>query len=296
MNEAMYSNRFLPYLILLPAFAVMGLVIFYPMAYSMLNSTFDTPAYQRAAQFIGAKNYESVLKDARFYDALGRTFIWTIGCTVLQYVVGLGMALLLDTKVRTVPWLRPVFILPWIIPGVVAAMAFRLMYANDVGLINVTLRSLGLGSLARPWTATTDTAMGAALLLGTWKGFPFYMIMLLAGLQNIPVELVEAARIDGASGRQVLMRILLPLLAPISSISLLLGIIWTSNYFDGIYLLTGGGPARATETLPIYIYNTGLVQFDLPRASAASVILLVIVTVTASIYLYFQQRSVRANA
>jgi len=292
----MYSNRYLPYLILLPAFTVMGLVIFYPMAYSIFNSAFDTPAYQRAAQFIGVKNYESVLKDARFYDALGRTIVWTVGCTVFQYVVGLGLALLLNSKVRAVSWLRPVYILPWIIPGVVAAMAFRFMYANDVGLINVTLRSVGLGSLARPWIANPDTAMGAALLLGTWKGFPFYMIMLLAGLQNIPIELVDAARIDGASGRDVLTKILLPLLAPISSISLLLGVIWTSNYFDGIYLLTGGGPARATETLPIYIYNTGFVRFDLPRASAASVILLVIVTALASVYLYFQQRNARANA
>src|SRR5262245_17202463 len=118
----MYRNRFLPYLILLPAFAVMGLVIFYPMGYSLVNSTFDSPAYQQAAQFIGAQNYESVLKDSRFYDALGRTVLWTVGCTVLQYVVGLGLALLLNSKVRAVSWLRPVYILPWIIPGVVAAM------------------------------------------------------------------------------------------------------------------------------------------------------------------------------
>ena len=296
MSKAVHSNRLLPYVLLLPAFVVLGLVIFYPMAYSMVNSTFNTPAYQRAAQFIGTKNYESVLKDARFYDALWRTVIWTVGCTGLQYIVGLALALLLNSKVRAVAWFRPFYILPWIIPGVVAAMAFRFMYANDVGLINVTLRSIGLGSLARAWIANPDTAMLAALLLGAWKGFPFYMIMLLAGLQNIPVELIEAARIDGASGRAVLRRVILPLLAPISSITLLLGIIWTSNYFDGIYLLTGGGPARATETLPIYIYNTGLVSFDLPRASAASVILLVIVTVLASVYLFIQQRNVRANA
>ncbi|MCC7450805.1 MAG: sugar ABC transporter permease [Anaerolineae bacterium] len=292
----MTARRFSPYLFVLPAFVVLGLIVIYPMIYNVINSTFSTPEYERAAEFIGFKNYEVLLKDPRFYDALRLTLIWTVGCTSLQYIVGLAAALLLNGRLSILRWVRPFYILPWIIPGVTAAMAFRFMYANDVGLINTTLRSLGLGDLARPWIATPDTAMGAAIVLGVWKGFPYYMIMLLAGLQNIPVELIEAARIDGANYWQVLRRITLPLLAPISSISILLGIIWTSNYFDGIFLLTGGGPARATFTLPIYIYNVGFSVFDLPKASAASVLLLILVTVLASVYLFISQASVRRNA
>jgi multiple sugar transport system permease protein len=168
------------------------------------------------------------------------------------------------------------------------------MYANDAGLINVTLRSLGLGRLTHAWIARPDTAMEAAILLGVWKGFPFYMVMLLAGLQNISHELIEAARIDGATNWQMLRRIQLPLLRPVTTTSILLGIIWTSNYFDGIFLLTGGGPARATQTLPIYIYLTGFSTFDLPKASAASVLLLVIVLALAAGYLFLSQRAARS--
>jgi len=158
------------------------------------------------------------------------------------------------------------------------------------------MRSLGLGSFTRAWIANPDTAMGAAILLGVWKGFPFYMIILLAGLQNIPVELTEAARIDGANPWQVFRHITFPLLIPISSISILLGVIATSNYFDGIYLLTGGGPARATQTLPIYIYNVAFSVFDLPKASAASVVLLILVVIFASVYLFITQATRRRNA
>ncbi len=292
----MTSRHYTPYWFVMRAFIVLGLIVIYPMIYNVINSTFSTPDYDGAAEFIGLKNYQVLLRDPRLYDALRLTILWTVSCTCLQYIVGLAAALLLNRKLSILRWVRPFYILPWIIPGVVAAMAFRFMYASDVGLINVTMRSLGLGSFTRAWIANPDTAMGAAILLGVWKGFPFYMIILLAGLQNIPVELTEAARIDGANPWQVFRHITFPLLIPISSISILLGVIATSNYFDGIYLLTGGGPARATQTLPIYIYNVAFSVFDLPKASAASVVLLILVVIFASVYLFITQATRRRNA
>lgn len=282
--------RLLPYLLLLPAFAVMGLVVFYPMLYNIVNSTFSVQEFERAPEFIGLGHYQDLLSDSRFFDSLRLTLVWTVGCTIAQYTIGLFFALVLNSRLRVIRYVRPLYILPWIIPGVAAAVAFRFMYANDYGLINVMLRSIGLDSVTQPWIATKETAMFAAVLLGTWKGFPFYMVMLLAGLQNIPEELVEAARIDGASRWQVVRHVQLPLLKAVSSVSLLLGIIWTSNYFDGIFLLTGGGPARATQTLPIYIYNVGFANFELSKASAVSVLLLVIVIVLATLYLAIARR------
>jgi multiple sugar transport system permease protein len=246
--------------------------------------------FDQAPRFIGLGHYADLVSDPEFFNSLRLTLIWTIGVTALQYTVGLVTALLLNQVVVSVRFARSMYILPWIVPGVVAAVVFRFMYNYDAGLINVTLRQLGLGELTRAWVANPNTAMGAAIVLGIWKGFPFYMVMLLAGLQTVPQELFDAAHIDGASGLQTLRYVSLPFLRPVSVTSLLLGIIWTANYFDGIYLLTGGGPAQATTTLPIYIYKTAFSTMDLNRAAAASVLLLVAVVLLATFYLAISRR------
>jgi multiple sugar transport system permease protein len=284
-----------PYLFLLPAFGVMTLVVFYPMLYNVVNSTFSGRVFDQAPRFIGLGHYMNLLSDPEFFDSLRLTLIWTIGVTALQYTVGLITALLLNQVVVSVRFARSMYILPWIVPGVVAAVVFRFMYNYDAGLVNLTLRQLGLDGLTRAWVANMNTAMGAAMVLGIWKGFPFYMVMLLAGLQTVPLELFDAAHIDGASGLQTLRFVSLPFLRPVSITSLLLGIIWTANYFDGIYLLTGGGPAQATTTLPIYIYKTAFSTMDLNRASAASVLLLVAVVLLATLYLAITRRREPTN-
>jgi multiple sugar transport system permease protein len=266
-------------------------VVFYPMIYNVVNSTFSGRQFDQAPRFIGLTHYGNLVKDPEFYASLRLTLVWTLVTTALQYSVGLFTALLMNQALLASRTVRGLYILPWIVPGVVAAIVFRFMYNFDAGLLNVTLRSVGLGALARPWVSIPSTAMGAAILLGVWKGFPFYMVMLLAGLQTVPQDLFDAAHIDGASAWGTLRYVSLPFLKPVSATSLLLGLIWTSNYFDGIFLLTGGGPAQATNTLPIYIYKTAFSTFDLNRASAASVLLLVIVVLMATIYLVFSRRS-----
>jgi len=279
-----------PYLFLLPAFGVMTLVVFYPMIYNIVNSTFSGRVFDQAPRFIGLGHYANLVSDPEFFDSLRLTFVWTVGVTALQYALGLITALLLNQVVVSVRFARSMYILPWIVPGVVAAVIFRFMYNYDAGLVNMTLRQFGLNGLTRAWVANMDTAMGAAIVLGVWKGFPFYMVMLLAGLQTVPQELFDAAHIDGASGLQTLRYVSLPFLRPVSITSLLLGVIWTANYFDGIYLLTGGGPAQVTTTLPIYIYKTAFSTMDLNRASAASVLLLVAVVLLATLYLAISRR------
>jgi multiple sugar transport system permease protein len=289
--RAKKSFSLTPYLFLAPAFLVMTGVVFYPMLYNFVNSTYSGRVFDQAPQFIGLGHYINLLGDADFYASLKLTLIWSVVVTICQYLVGLLTALLLNQALATTRYVRGLYILPWIIPGVVAAVTFRFMYNFDAGLVNVTLRSLGLNSLTRAWVSSPSTAMGAAMILGVWKGFPFYMVMLLAGLQTVPEELFDAAHIDGASFWGTLRFVSLPFLKPVTVTSLLLGIIWTSNYFDGIFLLTGGGPADATKTLPIYIYKTAFSTFDLNRASAASVLLLVVVVVLATAYLAISRRS-----
>jgi multiple sugar transport system permease protein len=284
------------YLYILPAFLVMGIVVYYPMFYNIALSLWSEQMFDEPARFIGLGNYAALLAQADVYRAMALTLGWTFILTVLQYLAGLVTALLLDSRAAASRALRAFYILPWIVPAIVTAIAFRFMYNFDYGLVNATLRSLGLGALARPWIASPDTAFGSAIVLGVWKGFPFYMLMLLAGLQTIPRDLIDAARIDGAGSFAVLRRIKLPYLAPVTVSSLILGIIWTANYFDGIYLLTGGGPANATMTLPIYIYQTAFSSFELTRASTASILLLVLVVAVAAPYLAASRRRMAANA
>jgi multiple sugar transport system permease protein len=211
-------------------------------------------------------------------------FVWTLGVTIGQVVVGLYFALLLHQRFPG-RWLaRMAVIIPWVLPGVVVAVTWRFMYSQDFGLINLVLRELGLGQFAHAWLGDRQTAMLAVIVVGIWKGFGFYTLMFLAGMQTIPVELYEAAKIDGATGRQQLFGITLPLLRPVMITSTVLGLIWTSNYFEAIFVMTGGGPARSTETLPMFIYNTGFTFYRIEEAMAGSNLLMLIVLVMLGLY------------
>jgi multiple sugar transport system permease protein len=234
---------------------------------------------------VGLRQYRTVIQDPVFTPALKNTILWTFGVTVMQFCLGLILALLLNNPFRGRGLLRSLGIIPWVIPGIVVAVIWRLLYASDFGLINSALRSLGLGTLTRPWLIDTATAMPAVMVAGAWKGFGFYMLMFLAGLQGIPIDLYEAARLDGAGRVRLFKDITVPLLRPVILMSVVLGVIWTSNYFEAIYVLTGGGPARLTETLPIFVYKTAFQYFHLNEAVAGSIILLLIVLSLVTVYL-----------
>jgi multiple sugar transport system permease protein len=272
-------------LLIAPAFLVMAAVIIFPIASNIRASFISEATLSHPAEFVGFDNYRSVLDDPVFFPALRRTFIWAFGVTALQFVFGLSLALLLN---RTFPgrgFVRAIAIVPWIMPGIVVAVVWRFLYAGQFGLINQVLRAVGLGDLTQAWLTNLSTALPAVMVVGIWKGFGFYMVMMLAGLQGIPVEVVEAAKLDGANRLQLLRGITLPMLRPVVLMSVVLGLIWTTNYFEAIFVLTGGGPARATETLPIYIYNTAFSFFRLNEAIAAAIVLLLIVLTMVFIYI-----------
>lgn len=280
----------LAYLFLAPTILAIILVLFYPIISMIVTSFYSRPTLTRPSVFIGFANYLEVLNDPIFPQAVKNTIFWTFGVTVGQVLLGMYFALILH---RRFPgrWLaRMLVIVPWVLPGIVVAVTWRFMYSQDFGLINLFLRSIGLESLAQSWLGNQQTAMPAVILVGIWKGFGFYALMFLAGLQSIPTELYEAARIDGAGERQQLRFITLPLLKPVAITSSVLGLIWTSNYFDAIFVLTGGGPARATETLPMFIYNTAFSFYRTEKAMAGSNILMLIVLLLLAFYLLIIQR------
>jgi multiple sugar transport system permease protein len=283
-GQALRENA-LAYAFAGPALLAIILVLFYPIVSMMITSFYSKPTLTRPSVFIGLTNYLSVLRDPIFPSAVWNMFVWTLGVTIGEVVVGLYFALILHQRFPG-RWLaRMLVIVPWVLPGVVVAVTWRFMYSQDFGLINLVLRSVGLDQLAHAWLGDRQTAMIAVILVGVWKGFGFYTLMFLAGMQTIPIELYEAAKIDGATGRQQLFGITLPLLRPVMITSTVLGLIWTSNYFEAIFVMTGGGPARSTETLPMFIYNTGFSFYRIEEAMAGSNILMVIVLVMLAIYL-----------
>jgi multiple sugar transport system permease protein len=274
-----------PYLLLAPAFLVMASVIIFPIASNIRASFMGEATLTRPSAFVGLDNYRNVLDDPVFFPAMRRTLIWGFGVTFLQFSLGLGMALLLNRSFPGRSVIRAMAIIPWITPGIVVAVVWRFLYAGQFGLINQALRSVGLDDLTRAWLTNLSTALPAVMVVGAWKGFGFYMVMLLAGLQSIPVDVIEAAKLDGANRFQMFRDVTAPLLRPVTLMALVLGLIWTTNYFEAIYVLTGGGPARATETLPIYIYNTAFSFYRLNEAVAAAIVLLLIVLTMVTAYL-----------
>lgn len=270
-----------PYFWLVPAYALLAFVVGYPVLKNISSSM--TTVAGGSEQFVGLSQYRAVVSDPQFYDSVMTTIYWTIGVTALQFLLGAVAALAGDRSSWFARRVRPILIIPWVLPGVVAANIWVVFY-NEKGLVNTILSVIGIHS-DQAWLADSSTALPAVIIAAAWKGFPFYFLLLLAGLQSVPVETREAAKIDGASSFQTLISVVLPQMKTVILTSLVLGVIATSNYFDGVYLMTAGGPSNATLTLPVWVYNTAFSQFDIAKASALSVIIMLIVLIPVTIRL-----------
>jgi arabinogalactan oligomer / maltooligosaccharide transport system permease protein len=235
-------------------------------------------------KFIGLDNYTSILSgaDGHFYNTVVWTLIWTFACVFLHVVIGLGLAVLINRKVRFRSGYRLMLVLPWAIPGFVSAFAWRMLY-NDTGVFNSILKTVGLHGT--DWLAQPTTAKMAVIATNVWMGVPFMMVSFLGGLQSIPKELYEAAEADGASPWQRFRLVTLPGLRPVMTTVTLLGIIWTFNKFDLIYLMTGGGPAGSTDILVTYAYQLGFASIrQYAQAASYGVVILSMLVVFASVY------------
>jgi multiple sugar transport system permease protein len=202
-------------------------------------------------------------------------------------ITGLGLlaALLLNERFAGRSLVRSAILIPWIIPGIVAAVTWKWLYHPNFGMVNHLLTGLGLTPTYTNWLADLRWALPAVLLVNIWKSFPFAMMMLLAGLQSAPADLYEAARVDGATAPQRLIYLTLPLLRPVLLVVALLLTIWNLSTFTYIYVLTGGGPVRQTEVLGVYIYAMAFQNFKFGQAAAAAVILFIIATLLSVAYL-----------
>lgn len=266
------SLRRMPYWLLSPAVLATLIVVFYPMLQAGITSLYYEILWKpKATRFIGLDNFIAIARDPVFRASLGRTALW-IGITVpLQLALGFVTALLLNQQFRWRTLARSLILIPWALPSVVIGLMWSWIYHPQVGLLNDLLLRVGMLNSAIPWLADPDTALYSIIAALVWQGFPFFAIMILAGLQTIPANLYEAAAIDGATTWQQFVEITLPGLKSVLVTAVMLRIIWVANSMDVIYVMTGGGPGYATHTLPLYAFKRTYSSMDFGYGSALAV-------------------------
>lgn len=280
------------YAFMLPSLVIMALFMFYPLIRAAWLSLTNY-SFFGTSQFIGLGNYTKLVHDAQFWNDLGNTAYYAAVTTPVSIVLALGLALLLNR--RGLPGrgiLRAAIFLPAVVSLAVAAIPFRLMFTPSIGLVTYWLGALGIH--ASDWLNSTTLAMPAVIIVGIWKDVGFYMVIYLAGLQTIPREFYEAARIDGASTWQRFRRITLPLLNNTTMFVTIIALIASFQAFDQIYVMTQGGPAFSTETLVMLIYRQGFQNFSMGYASAIGYVLVLIILLFSLLQMrYFNRRAIR---
>jgi len=235
----------------------------YPLVYSVKVSLTGRAGFSLT-------NYARLVRDRLFLQALAQTLLYTAVALAIEFVLGLALALLIDSLGRGRAFFRAGLLAPMLLPPVVVAVIWRLIYNPQFGVLNGTLRSLGINTSALTWTSGEGGALASVILVDVWEWTPFLFLLLSAGLQALPHEPLEAARMDGASPWQVFRDIVLPLLKPVMTLAILLRTMDLMRIFDQIFILTQGGPGFATETVSLYIYRTAFRFFNFGYAAAMS--------------------------
>jgi len=282
------------YLLVLPAVVLIAAMMLYPLIQTLIFSvsTVQLPVFTPI--FTGIANFVAVFNDPNTGPLVLRTLEWVVGTVVLRFVLGFLAALIFNAKVRGTIWMRVLVVLPWMVPSVVAANLWRWVLQSDNGILNETLKSWGVPSSALvDWLGNPHTVLAAVIVAYSWAGFPFVMLLILAGMQGISEEQYEAARVDGANWWQLFRFITVPSIRPVLIISLILEIVSAVNSFDTIEVLTGGGPANASQIWSIGIYNTGFQSYNFGGASAMSVLMFVVAIVLFAIYGIANRRNAR---
>jgi multiple sugar transport system permease protein len=279
------SSRWAYYL-LLPSLLLVAAVAVYPVASGVWLS-FQRYNLLRAPipSFVGLAQYADLATDSVFWTSLRNTAVWVSVGAGSQFLLGLVTALALNRPhLRVAPVLRVGLLLPWLMPTVVAGHMWSLLLDSRLGVVNDLLVRLGLLHGYVAWFAQSETAMGAVLVVDLWKNFPFFTLLLLAGLQGIPDELYEAAEVDGANAWYRFWRITLPLLTPVIVAAVILRVIGLVNSPDLMIVLTHGGPGLATHVLSLLAFNNAYTGFNFGAAAAVATVMLVVLMAFTSAY------------
>jgi multiple sugar transport system permease protein len=285
------SNRFwtqedkIAFWFLLPSMAMLLAFMFYPIFYVFVMSVFKTNRVGEMVRFVGLDNFRHIFQSEEFTATVLRTIVWTLIAVFVKTVSGLAIALILKQRFMGRKLARALVLLPWAGSIPISVMVWKWTFNNDFGLLNYTLRALGLDPPI--WLAYPVPAFFATLTVDIWLGIPFMALVFLAGLQAIPKDLFEAAAVEGATAWQQFRHVTLPSLKPILLIATLLSFLWTFNDFNVIYILTKGGPLGKTEILITLIYRTAFEYTDFSSAGAIAIITFVVLLIVSLIYARF---------
>ncbi|MFD7000239.1 carbohydrate ABC transporter permease [Streptomyces mirabilis] len=271
--------------LVLPALIPILVLSVGPLLYGIVLAFTDAQSGRTApTQWIGALNFQDLLHDTLFGDSFRIGLLWAVGVTVPQFLLALGLALLLDQDLRLRPLARALAIIPWAMPEVVVGIMWRLVYNPDAGILNETLRDLGLGD-GHDWLSGLGTALPAVIVVGVWAGMPQTTVALLAGLQNTPRELHEAAAMDGAGAWRRFLTVTWPALRPIALAITALNFIWNFNSFALVYVLTNGGPGGRTRLPMLFAYEEAFRYGQFGYAAAMGCVMVAVISVLLAIRL-----------
>ncbi|MBS7655551.1 sugar ABC transporter permease [Candidatus Bathyarchaeota archaeon] len=281
------SLIFFPLILAAPTIIITILVTGWPLIQTIWYSFhfFQLTKPEAGTPFVALAQYQKMFKDPLFGKTLFNTIYWTAGSVVGQFIIGFILALILNERIKYRNFFRGILLTPWVIPSIVAAFLWYWIFNPEFGILNVILKDLGVITTFKSWLMDPKIAMPSLILANVWKGFPFAMLMLLAGLQTIPPDLIEAAKVDGANTLNRFRHITLPLLKPIIILVTILSFIWESQNFTLIWVTTQGGPMFSTETFVIRIYKLAFQAYDFGYAAAYGTLWLIILLILTIFYL-----------
>ncbi|WP_425052799.1 carbohydrate ABC transporter permease [Psychromarinibacter sp. S121] len=281
------ETRYWMYLLLLPSLLLILAIVLYPTIYGMGLSVREMRLNRPAlgTGFVGFKHYVRLWGDPVFWLALWNTAIWATSALVLEFLLGLVAALALNRELPGTKVLGVLILLPFFLPNVVAGHMWSLLLDPRLGVINDLLVRVGLLDSYKAWFADPTTAMAAAILVEAWHGFPFFALLILAGLKGIPSDLYKAADIDGAGPLAQLRLITLPMLRTVIAAAVILRVIGLVNSPDLLLILTNGGPGRSTQVLSLYAFQTAYRDFNFGYAAALSVVMFALLMLFAWAYI-----------
>lgn len=281
------GEKSLAYLLVLPTTIILGVLTLYPFGFMIYLSVHRWKASLAyiPKSVVGLSHFIRLFQDEFFWSAMSVTFRFLVVVILIEFFLGLFLALLLNRRMRGRRLIRSLFLLPMMLTPVVVGLIWRFILNDEVGILNYFFFIIHLP--AQAWLGDVSTALQAIMLVDVWQWTPFMILVLLAGLQSLPGEPFEAAKVDGASTWQTFRFITIPLLKPIILIALLFRTIDAYRIFDKIYVMTYGGPKTSTEPLSLYVYRSGFRHYDMGYTAALSLVMLIIIIAISQGYIRF---------
>lgn len=284
-NRGRLTDKQVGFLLVTPGLAIFIAVIMYPfisaIIMSFTNRTLLSPVYEN----VGLQNYIKLFKDPYFLKTLLVTLLFVVGSTILPFTLGLIWAIILNEKFKAAEFLRGVTLVDWIIPGTAIGFLWSWIFNGQYGVLNGVLLKLGIIDEGISFLGQSSTALICVIIARTWQMLPWYMAFLLGGLQSVPNDRIEAARIDGANNWQVFWKIVIPSMRQIAFLVLVLGCIGNLQHFDLPWTMTQGGPARSTTTLSIEVYRTAFKNWKLGSAATVGTVWALLLMIFSFVYL-----------